>query len=269
MYGPIRAAAAASLIASVSGHAIWQDLWIGDVDAGTSCARVPSSNSPVTDVTGSAIACNTGTAKASGICPVEAGSQVTVEMHQQMNDRSCENEAIGGQHYGPVIIYLAKVDDAASAEGTDAAWFKVDSAGLVSNSPDYFANQVLNDNCGHWTFTVPADIAPGDYLLRAETIALHSASGAGGAQFYMTCYQLTVTGGGSASPDTVSFPGAYDASDPGILVDIHQTLSTYVVPGPTPYGTAEWPVATTAYPTTATWDIASAPTSVPTAVPSV
>jgi hypothetical protein len=29
---------------------------------------------------------------------------------------------------------------------------------------------VLNDNCGLHTFTVPSDIAPGQYLLRAEVI---------------------------------------------------------------------------------------------------
>lgn len=33
-----------------------------------------------------------------------AGDTVTVEMHQQPNDRSCANEAIGGNHYGPVIV---------------------------------------------------------------------------------------------------------------------------------------------------------------------
>lgn len=34
---------------------------------------------------------------------------------------------------------------------------------------------------------IPEDIAPGDYLLRAEVIALHVASATGGAQFYMSC----------------------------------------------------------------------------------
>lgn len=51
---------------------------------------------------------------------------------------------------------------------------------------------------------IPSDLAAGDYLLRAEAIALHAASSAGGAQFYMTCYQITVTGGGSSSPAGVS-----------------------------------------------------------------
>jgi cellulase len=34
---------------------------------------------------------------------------------------------------------------------------------------------------------IPADIAAGDYLLRAEVIALHVAGSSGGAQLYMSC----------------------------------------------------------------------------------
>ena len=33
-----------------------------------------------------------------------AGDQLTVEMHQQPNDRTCANEAIGGDHYGPINV---------------------------------------------------------------------------------------------------------------------------------------------------------------------
>jgi cellulase len=47
--------------------------------------------------------------------------------------------------------------------------------------------------------------------------------------------QLAVTGGGSASPPTVNFPGAYKATDPGIQVNIHAAMNTYVAPGPTVY----------------------------------
>ncbi|KAJ9144680.1 hypothetical protein NKR23_g5959 [Pleurostoma richardsiae] len=82
---------------------------------------------------------------------------------------------------------------------------------------------------------IPSDLPSGDYLLRAEAIALHTAASSGGAQLYMSCYQLTVAGSGAASPPTVSFPGAYKASDPGILVNIHAKLSTYVAPGPSIY----------------------------------
>lgn len=54
-------------------------------------------------------------------------------------------------------------------------------------------------------------------------------------QFYMTCYQITVEGGGNASPATVRFPGAYNANDPGIRINIHAAVSNYVAPGPPVY----------------------------------
>lgn len=160
-------------------------------------------------------------------------------MHQQPNDRSCSNEAIGGAHYGPVIVYMAPVDDASSAEGADAAWFKVFqdtwSSNGTSGSSDNWGTKDLNTCCGMMDVVIPTDIAPGDYLLRAEAIALHAAGSSGGAQFYMTCYQITVTGSGSTVPDTVSIPGAYAASDPGILINIYQSMTTYEAPGPTVY----------------------------------
>jgi cellulase len=41
---------------------------------------------------------------------------------------------------------------------------------------------------GGWVdMTMPSCIAPGNYLLRAEIIALHSAKNQGQAQFYMVC----------------------------------------------------------------------------------
>jgi cellulase len=58
-----------------------------------------------------------------GKCPVAAGGTVTVEMHQQMGDRNCKNEAIGGAHYGPVIVYMSKVADSSKADGS-SGWFK-------------------------------------------------------------------------------------------------------------------------------------------------
>src|ERR1700709_2444030 len=47
--------------------------------------------------------------------------------------------------------------------------------------------------------------------------------------------QITVSGSGSATPAGVSLPGAYSASDPGILINIHAAMSTYVAPGPAIY----------------------------------
>lgn len=44
-------------------------------------------------------------------------------MHQQNGDRSCRNEAIGGAHYGPVMVYMSNVDDSSKADGS-SGWFK-------------------------------------------------------------------------------------------------------------------------------------------------
>ncbi|KAH8600683.1 glycoside hydrolase family 61 protein [Bisporella sp. PMI_857] len=228
----------------VAGHATFQQLWINGVDQiylyQSTCVRLPSNNNPITDVTGTTIRCN-GRGGVTGKCPVVAGQTLTVEMHQQNGDRSCTNEAIGGAHYGPVQVYLSKVTDASTADGS-TGWFKIfqdtwsPKAGAASGDDDNWGTKDLNTCCGRMNVKIPSDIPAGDYLLRAEVIALHVAGSSGGAQFYVSCYQLTVTGGGSASPSVVSLPGAYKASDPGILVNIHATLATYVAPGPTVYG---------------------------------
>lgn len=81
---------------------------------------------------------------------------------------------------------------------------------------------------------LPKALPSGDYLLRVEHIALHSAGSAGGAQFYLSCAQLKVENGGSGSPGPlVAFPGAYSPTDPGIKINIYYPVPTsYTPPGP-------------------------------------
>jgi len=48
----------------------------------------------------------------------------------------------------------------------------------------------------------------------------------------MECAQLNITGGTAAkTPQTYSIPGIYKATDPGILINISQTLTSYTIPG--------------------------------------
>jgi hypothetical protein len=85
--------------------------------------------------------------------------------------------------------------------------------------------------------TIPKCIANGDYLLRVEHIGLHAASTIGGAQLYISCAQITVTGGTGTlkTGDLVSFPGAYKSTDPGILFQLYwPTPTSYTNPGPDP-----------------------------------
>jgi hypothetical protein len=77
-------------------------------------------------------------------------------------------------------------------------------------------------------FTIPKATPSGDYLARIEHIGLHAASQKNGAQFYLSCAQITVTGGGSGTPSPlVSFPGAYSATDPGILIQIYWPVVSF------------------------------------------
>ncbi|KAH7355857.1 glycosyl hydrolase family 61-domain-containing protein [Pyrenochaeta sp. MPI-SDFR-AT-0127] len=226
-----------ALVKQVTGHATFQDLWVNGKDQQATCARLPTSNSPVTDVTSNNIRCNANQGAVASKCVVAAGGTVTIEMHQQNNDRSCANEAIGGAHHGPVLVYMSKVTDSTTADGS-SGFFKIFQDTWAKNatggggSDDYWGTKDLNSNCGKMDVKIPTDLASGDYLLRAEAIALHSAGGLNGAQFYITCFQITVSGGGSSNPVGVPFPGAYAATDAGILINIYQNLASYVAPGP-------------------------------------
>lgn len=48
-----------------------------------------------------------------------------------------------------------------------------------------WASDNVNSNGGKYSFNIPGSIAAGAYLLRGETIGLHVASNANGAQYYM------------------------------------------------------------------------------------
>ncbi|KAK4178139.1 glycosyl hydrolase family 61-domain-containing protein [Triangularia setosa] len=228
-----------------AAHSIFQQAGSGSIDFGTSCTRMPPNNSPVTSVNSADLACNVGGSRGvAGLCevkgtfmfpmpsPTASGDSFFVEMHAQPNDRSCANEAIGGNHFGPVIVYMAKVSDAKTADGASASWFKVDEFGYDAGSKTW-GTDTLNKNCGKRTFKIPSKIPAGDYLVRAEAIALHTAGSSGGAQFYMSCYQVRVANsGGGQVPAGVKLPGAYSASDPGILINIWGDFGAYKIPGP-------------------------------------
>ncbi|KAI1397295.1 lytic polysaccharide monooxygenase [Hypoxylon fuscum] len=239
MRSSIYAALAAVAATKVAGHALFQALWVDGVDMGSQCVRMPGSNTPVTNVNSNDIRCNAGGSKGvSAKCAVKAGSTVTIEMHQQPGDRSCGSDAIGGAHYGPVNVYLSQVSDAASADGS-TPWYKIfadswSAKGSVGDGDNWGTND-LNTCCGKMDIPIPADTPAGDYLLRAEVIALHTASSPGGAQFYISCYQISVAGGSAkaaALPAGVKLPGALKSSDPGIQINIHSKVDKYVNPGP-------------------------------------
>ncbi|KAF9050892.1 hypothetical protein BDZ89DRAFT_1032930, partial [Hymenopellis radicata] len=152
------------------------------------------------------------------VITVPAGSSVTAEWHHTLDGANAadSSDPIDASH--KVICYL---EDGLNA--ADRSW-GVD-------------RMIAND--GKVTFTIPSCIEPG-YLLPALTRAdcaarrelVHWRSTLREDAFSNTeCAQIEIIGGGSTSLPTVSFPGAYAGSDPGITITIYQTLSDYTIPG--------------------------------------
>ena len=81
---------------------------------------------------------------------------------------------------------------------------------------------LLTEKGGSFSLVLPKTLKAGDYLVRHEIIALHLAADQGGAEFYPSCTQIRLEGSGSdVVQDTVSLPGAYKDTDPGILYDVN------------------------------------------------
>lgn len=150
---------------------------------------------------------------------------------------------IASSHKGPVTAWLAKVDNAASASKTGQQWFKIWEDTFDTSSKKWGVDHLIS-NSGWAYFNLPSCLAPGDYLLRVEILALHSAKTSKAAQFYMSCAQLRVGGSGSgkfSSQTTVGFPGAYKQDDPSILINIYGSTGlpdnggkAYAAPGNVP-----------------------------------
>ncbi|KAI0540207.1 lytic polysaccharide monooxygenase [Xylaria digitata] len=138
-------------------------------------------------------------------------------------------------HFGPVQLYMARVPDNADINTWEAAgnvWFK---AGSISAVPPLGSSESTWPAYNKKTvsFTIPKNVPSGKYLARVESIALHQAQSVGGAQIYLSCGQIEVTGGGNGAPGPlVAFPGAYKATDPGLRWSYYPIATSYTAPGP-------------------------------------
>jgi len=217
-----------------NAHTIFTQLTSGGTTSAVGVGiRDPSYDGPQQDVTSNYMACNGGnnpTTATSQVINVAAGSTVQATWRHTLTSGS--DDVIDASHKGPVIAYLKKVSDATTDVGYGNGWFKISEAGYNPSTQTWAVTSLIAAG-GIQQIPIPACIASGQYLLRAEIIALHGASSSGGAQFYMECAQINISGGsGAKSPATVSIPGTYSASDPGILINIYGTLTNYTIPGP-------------------------------------
>lgn len=186
---------------------------------------IPPSNYSTPD-----IICHLGATPAGTSAKVAAGSVVELQWTDWPES-----------HHGPVIDYLAKCTDSCTdVDKTTLKFFKIDQVGLVDDTtvPGTWGTDQLIANNNSWTVTIPKSIAPGNYVLRHEIIALHSAGTADGAQNYPQCINLEVTSDGTDAPAGTLGEKLYKEDAPGVIVNIYQSLSTYMIPGPTLYSGA-------------------------------
>jgi len=137
---------------------------------------------------------------------------------------------------GPMMTYMASCGSTTcdKFDAQTAKWFKIQQVGLKPDGETWALQDLMNG--AQANITLPSNIAPGQYLIRHEIIALHLADKMGGAEFYAGCTQLKIGGNGTGAPkasELVSLPGAYSDSDPGIFVPkVFDGGLKYVFPGP-------------------------------------
>jgi len=177
---------------------------------------------PILSVSDPAMTCNGGTSAALS-ASVAAGDSVTAKWSQWTHQQ------------GPVMVWMYKcAGDFTACDGKSKAWFKIDQMGMTApplTGTSWGVAEVMAKL--EWTSTIPKSLAPGNYLIRHELLALHQADT---PQFYPECAQLVVTGSGTASPPAsylAAIPAYASANDPGVMIDIYSSTATnYTCPGP-------------------------------------
>jgi len=226
-----------TLIASTVAHTLVYGVWVNGVfqgDGRNLYIRSPPNNNPVLDLTSSAMACNVNNIAVPNTVSVNTGDELTFEWYHNTRD----DDIIASSHHGPISVYVAP----AASNGTGNVWVKLFEDAWNTT----WAVDRLITAHGQHSVIVP-DIPAGDYLFRAEIIALHQADAlysqnpVRGAQFYISCAQITVQSQGTQTlPSGVPFPGAYTDTTPGVQFNIYtQAASSYVPPPPAVWSEAE------------------------------
>jgi len=211
-------AAALLLAGDVSAHYIFQQLTAGGskYPVFKHIRQNSNYNSPVTDLSSNDLRCNVGASGASTeTVSVRAGDSLTFTLDTPV------------YHQGPVSVYLSRAPGSASDYDGSGGWFKIKDWG-----PSFGAGGATWTLSGSYAFNLPSCIPDGEYLVRIQSLGIHNPWPAGIPQFYVSCAQVKVSGGGSADPPTVSIPGAFKDTDPGYTANIYNNFNSYTVPGP-------------------------------------
>lgn len=201
----------------------------GETNPKSPIRRISTIN-PYKDPKGSGITCGEKSQLASMVAPITAGSDLTLSWVAHPNQK-------WPHEMGPLITWMAKVPSGQTADKFDASkgdFFKVHQEGQEGKK--WYLERLMKVGTT-MSVPIPKELEDGDYIMRHEIIALHLADKKGGAEFYSSCFQLKVTGGtGTAkttASETVRFPGAYSATDPGIYTPkVFDSGFKYQFPGP-------------------------------------
>jgi len=205
----------------VSAHYIFEKFAVGSTQyAAYQYIRYNTNyNSPVIDLTSTDLRCNVNgqTLGNTSTVAIAAGGAFTFTTD------------VAVYHDGPISIYMSKAPSTAAEYLGDGGWFKIQDWG-----PTFSGGSSTWPLRQTYTFNIPSCLASGEYLLRIQSLAIHNPYPGGIPQFYVSCAQVSVTGGsGSKTPSpTVSIPGAFHSTDPGYVVNIYSNFNNYTVPGP-------------------------------------
>jgi hypothetical protein len=213
-------AAAMALAQSASAHYIFQQLTVGSTKYPVfQYIRQNSNyNSPVTDLDSTDLRCNVGASgSTTQTASVKAGDSITFTLDTAV------------YHQGPISVYMSKAPGSAASYDGSGNWFKIKDFGPTFSGGTSTWPMNLS-----YTFNLPACIANGEYLLRIQSLGIHNPWPAGIPQFYISCAQISLSGGGSTTPSNqVKIPGAFKETDPGYTANIYSNFNSYTIPGPT------------------------------------
>ena len=189
--------------------------------------KTNNSNNPLQNVNSTDMRCNMGASSGANTqtYTVRAGDELGFKIADTFG------------HPGPQQVYLSKAPGLASEYDGSGDWAKIYTLTYSLNSSLYSGDGVLKwatHRAQTFNFKLPEQTPPGEYLLRAEGLAVHAAHKANCAQFYVSCAQIKVTGNGTGLPGpTIRYPGGYQWDSPGVLIpEFWSKITNYTSPGP-------------------------------------
>ncbi|KAF1846998.1 lytic polysaccharide monooxygenase [Cucurbitaria berberidis CBS 394.84] len=201
--------------------------------------KTNNSNEPLQNVNSTDMRCNAGASSG-----VALGTQTYTVAAGDMLGFAVK-DTFG--HPGPQQVYISKSPGPAAEYDGSGDWAKIYSLTYSLNASSGGSDGLLKwatHRARTFNFKLPAETPPGEYLLRAEGLALHAAHKPDKAQFYIACAQINVTGTaakGSPGP-TIRFPGGYQWNSTGVLIpEFWSRITNYTAAGPKlwPEGTLE------------------------------